>query len=656
MTDSSTLDRGAKGSPRRIATILGAVLVPLSLIGLALVAIGDGEEALDRVPAAIVNNDEIVTTVDDDGQEQVVLAGRLLVTELTGPDAAGFDWRATDDAEAARALEAGEVYAVVTIPADFSASLTTISEPDAQAASLVIETDDAHSYLAGALMQAVGTGLASQFGTQITAQYLDELAGGLGELGESLGTAAEGADELAGGTRELADGVREIGDGVSGLESGASSLGGGLGDAATGARQSAAGAGDLADGIAGYTGGVDALAEGLGELDAGAASLPALSGAVANVSTLADGVAAEAQALLVQAQASSDAATIQAAQELLVLAATLAATADGTSGQVTPALSGIGTGIAESSAGASALSAGSADLRSGASGLAAGLRELSGGIAQSRDGAVALAAGAGELASGNAAVADGADELASGTDELATGLEEGAAAVPPDVADVPDAASEPIVVDAQRANALDGIGGLIIAVLGPLGLWLGAMALTLALPGRGSALVGSPLGAGTALRRRLVTLGGVALAQALLVTLLAHTVAGVAWSLAPAVFGLSAVIALAFTALHVALAQWLGRTGLIVSLLALALQIIVIGGVIPVEALADPFPALSAFFPLSQASDGLTAIVAGGAPERAVGAAVSLALLGVVSVIVARLAAGRARRRAVLRRFAPSLA
>ena len=80
-----------------------------------------------------------------------------------------------------------------------------------------------------------------------------------------------------------------------------------------------------------------------------------------------------------------------------------------------------------------------------------------------------------------------------------------------------------------------------------------------------------------------------------------------------------------------------------------------IGGVIPVEALADPFPALSAVFPLSHATDGLTAIVAGGAAERAVSAVVSLTLLAVVSLVGARLAAGRARRRAVLRRFAPTM-
>lgn len=656
MTDSPA-PQPRRRSRRRIATVIGAVLVPLSLVGLALAAVGDGDDALDRIPAAIVNNDELVTIVDDDGEEQLFLAGRQLVTELTGPDSVGFDWTPTGEEEAARALDEGEVYAVVTIPSDFSASLTTISEPDAQPASLVIETDDSHSYLAGSVMQAVGSGLAAQFGSQITALYIDELAGGLGELGESLETAAGGASELAEGTRELAGGVREIGDGVSGIESGASELGSGLGSATAGAQESADGAAGLTSGIAGYTQGVDGLADGLAELDTAGGSLSALSGAVAGVSGLANALVAQAQAVLTEAQTSgASAGTISAAQQLLIDAQTLAATAAGTSAQVTPALAGIAGGISESASGAAALSSESAALRGGASELSSGLRELAAGIGQSRDGAFSLASGAAQIVDGNAELAQGASELADGTDELASGLTEGAESVPDDVATVPAAVTEPVALESDRANALEGIGGLIVAVLGPLGLWLGAMAVTLALPGRGTAVVGSPVGAGAALRRRLLALGGIALAQSVLVTLLAHTVAGVSWSLAPAVFGLTLVIAVAFTALHVALAQWLGRAGLVVSLLALTPQVIVVGGVIPVDALADPFPALSAVFPLSWASDGLTAIVAGGSADRAVSAVVSLAILTALSLLIARLAAGRARRRAVLRRFAPSMA
>ena len=52
---------------------------------------------------------------------------------------------------------------------------------------------------------------------------------------------------------------------------------------------------------------------------------------------------------------------------------------------------------------------------------------------------------------------------------------------------------------------------------------------------------------------------------------------------------------------------------------------------------------------------GMQALLAGGDPSRVLAAAGALALLGAVSLVVARLAAGRARRRDALAAFAPAL-
>ncbi len=49
-----------------------------------------------------------------------MLAGRLLVTQLTSDDNQAFDWTITNADEAQRMLDDGEVYAVLTVPKDFS--------------------------------------------------------------------------------------------------------------------------------------------------------------------------------------------------------------------------------------------------------------------------------------------------------------------------------------------------------------------------------------------------------------------------------------------------------------------------------------------------------------------------------------------------------
>lgn len=601
-----------RGRVRRWLTIVAAGVVPLALVGLALAAVGSSSSGLARIPAAVVNEDELLTTTTPDGDEQIVFAGRQLVTELTGSSDAGFDWRVTSADEAQRALDSGEVYAVLTIPSDFSASLLTIGTPEPVQAQLQVETDDAHSYLAGSVVQAVGSGLAQQFGAAITAQYLDGLTTGLGELGAALGDAADGAAQLGDGATQLSSGLAEL---------------------SAGARSSAGGASALSSGVAEYTGGVSALSSGLGQLRSGAAQLDAGQQALAGIPSSAGALAGELAALAPAIAASGlSPADQQAFLDALTDAQVLAGTAAAVVPPLNAGIDGIQSGIGESAAGAAALAAGGAELRSGASQLASGLGALAGGTA--------------EVGSGVASLADGADELAAG---LSSGAEQVPAAGDSTIA------SEPVVVDATRVNPVDGVASVIAETLVPIGLWVGALATFLALRPAARGVIGTSAAGGIIVRRTVGRASLVALAQAALVTVLVHAVSGLALSLLPVTFAFTALIALAFTALHAALTLTLGRGGLVVSLLLLAVQLVAAGGIIPIAALADPFPALSGVLPMTAAVDGMQALLAGGDPSRVLAAAGALALLGAVSLVVARLAAGRARRRDALAAFAPAL-
>ncbi len=601
-----------RGRLRRWLTVAAAVAVPLALVGVALASVGSESSALERIPAAVVNDDELLTTTDAEGAEQIVFAGRQLVTELTGGDNTGFDWRVTSADEAAAALERGEVYAVLTIPADFSASLLTIGTPDPVQAELEIETDDARSYLAGSVVQAVGSGLAQQFGAAITAQYLDGLTSGLGELGSALDEAADGATQLGDGASALSSGLVELSAGVS---------------------ASAAGARSLSVGVNDFTTGVSGLSAGLGQLRAGALQLDPLQQAAAGIPASASDLAGDLAALGPAIAASN---LSPADQQALVDAITAAEVLAGTAGAIIPPLNGgldgIQSGIVDSAEGASALAAGGAELRGGAAELANGLRSLAGGTTE---------------------ISTGAETLATGVDELASGLSSGAGQVPE--SGNSSVASEPVIVEASRSNAVDGVGSVIAETLVPIGLWIGALATFLALRPAAQGVIGTSATGGIIVRRAVGRASLIALAQAALVTVLVHAVSGVDLALFPATLALTIVIALAFTALHAALTLTLGRAGLVVSLLLLAVQIVATGGIIPIAALADPFPALSAVLPLTYAVDGMQALLAGGDPARVVAAVAVMALLGGLSLVLARLAAGRARRRDALAAFAPTL-
>jgi putative membrane protein len=596
------------------AAVLGALLVPPAVAGLVVGSFGDADDGIDRIPAAIVNSDELVYQTAADGTQTPVFAGRQLVTELTGPDNQAFDWTITNASDAEDALEAGDVYAVLTVPDDFSTSILSLQGDDPVQADIGIRTDDAHGYLSGVLAQTVGTGLSEAFGTTVTEQYLTGVYGSVQALGAALGTAADGATALG---------------------TGASDLSAGLGSLADGAASAQTGAATLSTGIGAYTSGVDSLATGLGALDDGAAGLDDIGTGVSSytsgVAQLSAGIS-QATALLADADPTNDpvaAATLQA------LSARLAGVADSGAalGQgVTTGIDGVQSGIAQSAAGAARLSAGSSALASGAASLAGGLAPLTSGATDAAAGAGSLASGATELATG---LRTGADQVPVTTDEQR--------------AQSAEVAATPVTSTLARENEADGVAPVISTLFLPIALWVGALAIFLVLRPLSAAALASSAGTrrvASAVWRRA---GLLAVLQAVLVTVLLYSAFDADWTRLPAALGFAVLASLAFTAFHHLLTAALGRAGLVVSLLLLALQVTATGGPYPVELLTGPFQALSPVLPLSYAVSGLEAILLGGTAGPAVAGVVALLLFGVVSVLLTLVAVRRSRRSATLR-------
>lgn len=335
---------------RRVG-IAAVVLIPLAFAGLFVGAVGQGKSAIDSIPVAIVNQDTLQKVTNADGSVTNVFAGRQLVTELTGSE--GFDWTITNAADAEAKLASGEVYAVLTVPSNFSDSILSLSSAEPKKADISIRTDDTHSYLTGSVAQVVGQTMTDTFGKAITAQYIGGIYSSLGDLGTSLTAAADGATSLANGATSLSSGLTQYTDGVDSLASGLSQL--------------EDGAAQLSSGAATYTGTVSQISAGLTAL------APAMS--------------------------TADPA-LQAQFNALV--AGLSQTAAGGS-SLTTGVAGVQSGISQSASGAWQLANGSDQLTSGASQLASGATDL----------ATGLQSGADQLPSSNADTAAASAEVAA---------------------------------------------------------------------------------------------------------------------------------------------------------------------------------------------------------------------------------------------------
>ena len=121
-----TLER-ARAPKVTWVSLVGLILVPLLVAAGFLWATWNSDTRLDRVQAAIVNNDE-GTTLND----QFVPLGRQLAGGLVNgeDDTSNFDWVLTDTDDARDGLESGTYAAVVTIPADFSKQATSFSKTE----------------------------------------------------------------------------------------------------------------------------------------------------------------------------------------------------------------------------------------------------------------------------------------------------------------------------------------------------------------------------------------------------------------------------------------------------------------------------------------------------------------------------------------------
>ena len=602
---------------RRTSTwlwIVGALAVPLVLIGTLLGAFSSADSGLERIPVALVNNDELITETDENGEETFFLASRPLVLELTGSEDIQVNWVITDHETALQMLDDGEVYAIFEIPDDFSLAVKSLETTSPRPATFTIRTNPAHSYLAGVAAEQIGTQVASALSEEFGREILNGLFTVILDLGDALDQAAEGA-------REIRDGVDELSDGVGELRTG-------TGDLASGYQE-------FDDGLGQYLDGVGELSDGLSAFERETRQLPEL---VTGVQTYTGTVAQLSAGLNALVEASAGILPSVGAGELQ---ANLEAVAGGLSqlsaggselrSGVDDAITGVRKGLVESADGAEQLADASEELRSGSADIRTGTGDLASGVAELDDGVTELADGMAEFAD---ALTDGAEQFkeeapADPSDETLTTL------------------SRPVQSNFDSGSSEAGFQQNVAVLVVPLGLWLSALVTFLLFPVPSARTLASTLSTTTLMRRQLAQAGGMALVQGAVALTLLHTLGGIELGTLAVTATLVALGALGFTALHYAVWAAAPKAVALVSLVGLVAQLATIGVVLPAEILPAVYRALSGFGPISWLADGLLAAAAGGSPGRIVASAIGLTLLTVVSLGLGRALLGRRRHRVV---------
>lgn len=457
--------------------VLAMVLIPVLYSSTYIYANWDPYHNLDGIKAAIVNEDQPVTTGD-----RQVAAGDEVVSNLTDSDT--FDYEQVSSERAAKGVKDGEYAFSITIPQSFSANLTSAADFDPRRAVLTVTTNDANNYLVGTIVDRISSSVHESIAKQIGEEAANNFLVGFNEIHGKLLQAADGAGQIVDGATQLNDGATQLTSGTSQAEQGsltlvdgqqklldgATTLSGGITTLSGGVGQLTEGASSLADGASSLNDGASTLASGLSELQDKTATLPAQSAALADgAQQVADGNATianvSAQVADAAAQAVADAPQVRATlQQQLIDAGMSQDQVDAVLAQIDNLVAPVqdaNSQLQGANAKIQQLSQGAQQVADGAQQLADAAPQLAGGIAQASSGASQVASGAQQLDDGAQQLASGAQDLGAGVDKLQDGADQLVAGEQQAVSGQQQLHDGLVTVNSGAAQLSSGIGQLL---------------------------------------------------------------------------------------------------------------------------------------------------------------------------------------------------
>ncbi|WP_295832800.1 YhgE/Pip domain-containing protein [uncultured Microbacterium sp.] len=623
-----------------VIALIALLAVPILYGGLYLWANQDPYGNLSSVPVALVVDDQ---GADVNGQHRNL--GDEAAEQLLDSDT--FEWHRVSSDQADAGLQAGDFDFIVTLPADFSEAVATLSSNTPRQADIELRTNDANNYLAS----TIGTQAVTKIQESVAKKVVDEagrsLLDALHTIRVKLVDATDGATQLVDGLATAKNGSSQLTTGSTTLADGAAKLADGNAQLSSGANQLRDGTAQLRDGSARVADGAQQVAGGVDRLDAAARQVGSVAGDAA--SQLPQARTDIAKAL---ADAGLDQTRIDEILSRLDPVGERLTTANARVQDTVKQIDQLDDGARQVASGSAALATGAATADDGASALAEGAATAASGASQLRDGSAQLRDGATQLD-------DGIGQLSTGAIQLRDGLSAGVQQIP-DSDDATrqaqaSAISDPVAVGTSAVTKAQNYGAGLAPFFAALAGWIGIYALFLIVKPVSKRAV-------TALRSPFrVTLAGWltpaglgALQMVGLFTILAFALQ---FSFANpwAALGILIFASATYAAIVLALNVWLGSVGQFLGLVLMVLQLVTAGGTFPWQTLPGPLAALHHVLPMGYVVDAMRQVMYGGDVSRVGQDLLVLGAWMVGGVLVAAIGVTRMTHHRTLRDLQPSL-
>jgi putative membrane protein len=253
-----------------------------------------------------------------------------------------------------------------------------------------------------------------------------------------------------------------------------------------------------------------------------------------------------------------------------------------------------------------------AEAKAGSDKIAQGSNELSGGMNQLSNGSTAMVTGAGKLEEGSGKLAGGTVKISEGSKELADKLSDGVKEA--SKVDVDDKTfnmmADPVKVDNEKINHVPNYGTGFAPYFLSLGLFVGALLLSIVFPLREPAV--TPANGFSWFTSKFVILAGIGVIQALLADAILLAGLGLKVESISLFILFSITTSLTFIALVQFLVTMFGDPGRFIAIIILILQLTTSAGTFPLELVPGFLKAFNAFLPMTYSVHGFKEVISSG--------------------------------------------
>ncbi|MFJ7728051.1 YhgE/Pip family protein [Neobacillus sp. NPDC097160] len=280
--------------------------------------------------------------------------------------------------------------------------------------------------------------------------------------------------------------------------------------------------------------------------------------------------------------------------------------------QTTPYFDNLIAGIGKVNSGQKELQQGVHDLYVGSTKLNDGASDLSSGMNQLTAGSSALTSGAEQLADGSDQLKDGTTKLSEGAKELADKLSDGANEASKVHSDdkTYNMMAAPVKLDNEKINHVPNYGTGFAPYFISLGLFVGALLLSIVFPLRDTAV--APSSGFNWFLSKYSIMAGVGIIQALLADVILLGGLGLDVQSVPKFILFSIITSLTFIALIQLLVSVFADAGRFLAIVILIFQLTTSAGTFPLELIPNFLQHFNAFLPMTYTVQGFKAVISSG--------------------------------------------